>query len=212
MTSTASATGSAGRLGPLWDSAAGDWAGTEDQQVPTYEEAIHRIGVAPGGRVLDVGCGSGVFLRLVADRGARAFGLDASEALLALARARVPEADLRLGDMQSLPYADDVFDLVTGFNSFFFAADMVAAVREAGRVARPGAPVVLQVWGRPERCDLEAMKQAVRPFLRAPRAGTPAAPALWRPGVLEGVAAQAGLTPERSFDTRWAYRYRTRRR
>ena len=49
----------------------------------------------------------------------------------------MPEADLRLGDLQTLPFADDAFDLVTGFTSFFFAEDMVAALREAGRVARP---------------------------------------------------------------------------
>ena len=65
-------------------------------------------------------------------------GIDASEGLLEIARERVPEADLRLGDLQTLPYADDTFDLVTGFTSFFFADDMVAALREAGRVARPG--------------------------------------------------------------------------
>ncbi len=41
---------------------------------------------------------------------------------------------------------------------------MVAALREAGRVAKPGAPVVIQVWGAHERCDLEAMKQIARPF------------------------------------------------
>jgi len=44
-----------------------------------------------------------------------------------------------------LLYEDDTYDLVTGFNSFFFANDMVAALREAGRVAKPGAPVVIQV-------------------------------------------------------------------
>jgi len=49
--------------------------------------------------------------------------------------------------MEDLPWEDDTFDLVTGFNSFFFATDMIAALREAGRVARPGAPVVIQVWG-----------------------------------------------------------------
>jgi hypothetical protein len=38
---------------------------------------------------------------------------------------------------------------------------MVAALRESGRVAKPDAPVVIQVWGWHERCDLEAMK-AVR--------------------------------------------------
>ena len=65
-------------------------------------------------------------------------GIDAAEGLLALARARVRGRDLRLGDMQALPFDDDSFDVVTGFTSFFFADDIVAALREAGRVARPG--------------------------------------------------------------------------
>ena len=115
--------------------------------------------------MLDVGCGVGAFLRLVADRGAEPFGLDASEALIDLARRRVPEADLRVGDMESLPYDADTFDLVTGFTSFFFANDMVAALREAGRVAKPGAPVVIQVWGAHElfpRGD-EGDREAVLP-------------------------------------------------
>jgi SAM-dependent methyltransferase len=65
--------------------------------------------------------------------------------------------------MEDLPYDDDTFDLVTGFNSFFFANDMIAALREAGRVAKPRAPVVVQVWCAHERCDLEAMKRIARP-------------------------------------------------
>jgi SAM-dependent methyltransferase len=91
-------------------------------------------GSPSGQRVLEVGCGSGVFLRAAADRGAEVSGIDASEALIELASRRVPEADLRVGDLQFLPYDDGVFDLVAGFNSFFFAANMVAALREAGRV------------------------------------------------------------------------------
>ena len=122
-------------------------------------------GLEPGRRVLDVGCGVGAFLRLVAERGGEPHGIDASEALIAFARTRLPDADLRVGEMEDLPWDDDTFDLVTGFNSFFFANDMVAALREAGRVAKPGAPVVIQVWGAHERCDLEAMKQIARPFL-----------------------------------------------
>jgi SAM-dependent methyltransferase len=198
---------SAGRWGPLWGSAPEDWAATEDQQRPTYEEAIRRVGIEPGSSVLEVGCGSGVFLRLAAERGARVAGLDASRALLEIARERVPDADLREGDMQDLPWEDDLFDLVAGFNSFFFAADMVEALREAGRVARPGAAVVIQVWGRPERCDLDAAKPAMRRFLPAPPADAPPPPELWRPGVLEEIASAAGLVPEAAFDTSWAYEY-----
>jgi SAM-dependent methyltransferase len=197
--------GSAERWGPLWGARAHDWAGNEDQQLPTYEEAIRRIGPVAGQRVLDLGCGSGVFLRAAADRGATVSGLDASEALLELARARVPDADVRIGDLESLPYEDDFFDAVTGFNSFFFAADIVAALREAGRVAKPGAPVVIQVWGRPDHCDLDAMKHALAAFM--PEPGAPAPPPLWQPGVLEGIAGEAGLTPESSFDLSWAFEY-----
>ncbi len=201
MTTTSTASGSARRWGPVWGARAEDWAEIEDLQTPTYEEAIRRIGIAPGQRVLDVGCGSGTFLRLAADRGAQVFGLDASETLLEIARRRVPDADLQLGDMERLPYEDGMFDLVAGFNSFFFAADMISALREAGRVARPGAPVVIQVWGRPERCDLTAMKNGLAPFLPPP----PPSPSLWEPGVLEELASSAGLTPRSAFDASWAY-------
>ena len=132
--------------------------------MPTYEEAVRRAGIGAGDTVLDVGCGTGAFLRVAADHGATVCGLDASAALLEIARERVPEADLFHGDLQHLPYVDDSFDAVCGFNSFFFADDMVAALREAGRVAKPGAPVVIQVWGRPERFDLRHMKARDRPL------------------------------------------------
>jgi SAM-dependent methyltransferase len=207
MTSTASGAGSGERWGPLWGHRAPEWAAQEERQAPTYEEAIRRVGVQAGQRALDIGCGAGVFLGLAAERGAEVFGLDASYALLELARKRVPDADLRLGDMQSLPYADGSFDLVTGFNSFFFADDVVAALREAGRVARPGAPVVIQVFGRPDRCDLEAVKVVVRPFLPAPPRDAPSATELWQPGALEGLAAAAGLNVRCSFDFSYAIDY-----
>jgi SAM-dependent methyltransferase len=207
MTAATSPSGSAEVWGPRWGARADDWAANEDLQVPTYAEAIRRVGLEAGQRVLDVGCGSGVFLRLVADRGARVVGLDASEALIELARTRVPETDLRVGEMESLPYEDDSFDLVAGFNSFFFAADLVAALREAGRVAKPGAPVVIQVWGRPERNDLEAMKVVARRFFPAPPPDAPPPPKLWEPGVLEGIAEMAGLRPEASFDLAYPFDY-----
>jgi SAM-dependent methyltransferase len=161
----------------------------------------------PGQRVLDIGCGVGAFLGLVVDRGGVPFGIDASPALIELARKRLPEADLRVGDMEDLPYEDDSFDLVTGFNSFFFANDIVAALREARRVAKAGAPVVIQVWGAHEHCDLEAMKEIARPYFppRPPDAAPD--PDFSQPGTLEAVATQAGLTPETAFTSTWAYEY-----
>src|SRR6266571_3707915 len=208
MTTASSAmTGSATRWGPLWGARPADWALSEDRQLPTYEAALERVGLEPGWRVLDIGCGAGAFLRLVAERGGEPHGLDASEALIEFARGRLPHADLRVGEMEDLPWEDDTFDLVTGFNSFFFATDMIAALREAGRVAKPGAPVVIQVWGAHERCDLEAMKQVARPFLPPRPPNAPPDPDLSEPEALQLLATQAGLTPESEFDAGWVLEY-----
>jgi SAM-dependent methyltransferase len=200
-------TGSASRWGPLWGARPEDWALSEDQQVPTYEAALERVDFAPGQRVLDIGCGAGAFLRLIAERGGEPFGIDASESLIALARTRLPHADLRVGDMEDLPYPDASFDLVAGFNSFFFANDFVAALREAGRVAKPKAPIVIQVWGAREHCDLEPMKAIARPYFPPRPPDAPPDPDLSKPGALEELATLAGLTPETAFDTTWAFEF-----
>jgi SAM-dependent methyltransferase len=207
MTEVKAKSGSAERWGPLWGARPDDWALNEDQQMPTYEAALRRIELREGQRVLDIGCGAGAFLQLVTGRGGRAFGLDASEALIQLARERLPDADLRVGEMEALPYDDETFDLVTGFNSFFFANDMVAALREAERVAKPGAPVVIQVWGPYERRDLEAMMKIAHPYLPPRPPDAPPEPEFWRPGILEKMATKAGLEPGEAFDITWAYEY-----
>src|SRR5262245_36191136 len=194
----------AARQGRIWGARASAWAEEEAAEAPKYEEPFARAGIAPGWAVLDVGCGAGAFLALAAGPGARVAGLDASEALLAIARRRLPGADLRLGDMERLPFADGAFDAVTGFNAFFLARDMAAALREAGRVARPGAPVVIQVWGRPERIALGPVFAALRELRGAPPPGPPLA----TPGALEAVAEAAGLAPGRAFDVAAALEYR----
>ena len=146
MTASATTTGSAARWRPLWGATPTHWALSEDRQLPTCEAALGHTAREPGWRILDVGCGVGTFLRWVSGRGALPFGLDPAAALIQFAPGRLPSADLRVGEMQDLPWNEDSFDLVTGFNLFFFANDMAAALREAGRVASPGAGVVIQVW------------------------------------------------------------------
>jgi SAM-dependent methyltransferase len=206
-TASAAVTGSASRWGPLFGARPADWALSEDRQQPAYEAALEHTGLEPGWRVLDVGCGVGAFLRLVAERGGDPHGIDASDALIEFARERLPGADLRVGEMEELPWDDHTFDLVTGFNSFFFADDMVGALCEAGRVTRPGAPIVIQVWGAHEQCDLEAMKQFARPFLPQRPPDAPPDPDFSQPGALQALATQAGLTPETEFDAAWVLEY-----
>ena len=201
------ARGSAAQQGKLWGTDAPRWAAQEEQQRPLYAELAERLGLGPGSEVLDVGCGSGAFLRLAADRGAIVSGLDASEALVELARGRVPEADLRVGDLERLPFDANAFDVVTGFNAFQFATELTTALREAARVVRPGGRVVVQVWGRAERCDLTSMLAVVGPLLPSPPPSGPGGRALCEPGVLEDLATAAGLTALESGDVVFDFVY-----
>jgi ubiquinone/menaquinone biosynthesis C-methylase UbiE len=97
--------------------------------------------------VLDIACGSGYAAAAAARRGAQWAGLDASEALIAIARARTPGADFRVGDMLALPFGDAVFDAATSFNGIWKGCE--DALAEAHRVVRPGSMVGLSFWGSP---------------------------------------------------------------
>jgi SAM-dependent methyltransferase len=194
--------GSATAQAELWGERARDWAdvmeGWNGWGVPVYRHILERITVGADTRVLDVGCGAGRFCRIAADRGARVSGLDATPALVEIARERISDGDFKVGDMEELPWADDSFEVVTGFNSFFIAADMVNALAEARRVVRPGAPVAMTVFGRPEHCQSTAMFEAIGRLVTAkPGAGgTKAGQALHEEGALEALATEAGLNPE----------------
>lgn len=199
--STVAAAGSAGTQADLWKERAADWAeimeGWNGWGIPVYRHVLERITVERGTRLLDVGCGAGRFCRIAADRGASIAGLDATEPFVEIARSRVPDGDFRLGEMENLPWDDDSFDVVTGFNSFFIAADVVNALREAQRVARPAATVALTVFGRPERCQSTAVFASLKQFMpsRPPSEDEPK-PAIGDEGVLEELATEAHLTPQ----------------
>ena len=78
-------------------------------------------------------------------RGATVAGIDASPRLLAIARDRNPDGDLRVGDMQALPWGDGSFDVVTSFRGIWGTTPR--AIEEAHRVLRPGGRVGMTVWG-----------------------------------------------------------------
>ncbi|MCC6223999.1 MAG: class I SAM-dependent methyltransferase [Thermoleophilia bacterium] len=116
--------------------------------------AAHRLELAlvealaapvPGERALDAGCGTGVYTAWLAGRGLAVTGADADPAMLAVARARVPEATLVEGDVTALPFADGEFDLTLAVTvlCFLSGAKREHAARELLRVTRPGGRVVI---------------------------------------------------------------------
>ena len=160
---------------------------------PLYRATLDALAPLQGSRLLDAGCGSGQALADAAALGAVVSGLDATPELLEIARERTPSADLRVGDIQELPYDEGTFDVVTAFNSIQYAVDPAAAVAELGRVCRSGGRVAIGVWGDPARCQTEGLFARLR-SLAPPPPGTPAPLALSEDGVVEDLLAMAGLT------------------
>ncbi len=180
----------AGTEGPEWSARAEGWAevwaGMAD---PARHALADAIGIGPGMRVLDVACGSGELCALAAARGAEVAGIDAAEGMIVIARRRLPEADLRAGPMESLPWEDDSFDVATAVNALQFAADFVEALAEAARVVRPGGVVAVCNWGRTEHRELLTVMRSLREGEGA------AGPTIGDPGELERRARRAGLEP-----------------
>ena len=110
-----------------------------------YVAMHHRLGVGEDDRLLDVGCGSGLAIELARARGAACAGIDASHRLIAVALDRNPDCDIRVGDMQALPWGNETFDIVTGFRGIWGTTP--AAVDEAHRVLVPGGRLAITVWG-----------------------------------------------------------------
>ena len=96
-----------------WGRRAVDFATlSEPANCREYVALHHRLTIGSGDRVLDVACGAGLAVELAEARGAVCAGIDASPRLLAVARDRNPDADLRVGDMHALPRGDATFDVV----------------------------------------------------------------------------------------------------
>jgi SAM-dependent methyltransferase len=189
----------------LWGTDPRAWAElAEAHNRPLFEAVLDAAGVTAATRVLDVGCGSGLTLVLARERGALASGIDISPGLLAIARERLPDADLREGDMETLPFADDAFDAVLGVNAFQFAGDPERALREAARVGRC---VVASLFAAPERSQGTVVHEAMSALSPPEQAEDHAPYALSAPGNLEAAMAAAGLTVVAHGEVECTWRY-----
>ena len=94
-----------------------------------------------GRRVLDAGCGSGIYAGLLADRGARVSAIDESAGMVEHARRRLAgrDVDLRVADLrQPLPFEDGSFDGIVSALVLHYMRDWGTALAEFRRVLRPG--------------------------------------------------------------------------
>ncbi|MDW3216394.1 MAG: class I SAM-dependent methyltransferase [Ilumatobacteraceae bacterium] len=136
-----------------WGARAEEWAYLfEPYALPANQLVLDRVAVGPATRYLDVACGSGFAANLAHRRGATVSGLDASEDLIDIARARTPDGDFRVGDMFALPFAEGTFDVVTSFNGIWSRCD--DALDQVRTVLTDDGRLGLTFWGAHERMGL----------------------------------------------------------
>lgn len=124
------------------------WSATYDQPgnglFDIEEPIVHEIlGSLPPGVALDAACGTGRYTEYLAGQGHRVIGVDSSPDMLAHARTRVPNAELRQGDLHELPLCDDQVDVVVCALALTHLSDVGPAITEFARVLRPGGHLVI---------------------------------------------------------------------
>ena len=195
-------TGTWREAGAAWGERAADWAYLlEPGFRPVYLDVLPRLGLGPGVRLLDLACGSGLAAWHAGQSGAEVEGLDAAEALLAIARRRSPQLRFTAGDMYALPYPDRSFDAGVSFNGIFGGDQR--ALDELARVVRRGGRVALSFWGRPRLREHFEMLITYSRFKTEDEADAEARLLeIGKAGVAEAMFEAAGIEPlERGVST-----------
>jgi len=178
---------------------------SEPSNCREYVSVQHWLGVDAGDRLLDMACGSGLAIELARLRGASCSGIDASPRLIAVARHRNPESDIRVGDMNGLPWEPASFDVVTSFRGIWGTTPR--AVAEIARVLRPGGRVGITVWGH---LKVSPGAWALAPFRLAATEkvdNQAAMVSLGRPGAGEQLLESYGFADVRRMDVPFAWEF-----
>jgi len=181
--------------GKLWSVAPTYWSQHfEPYFLPVYKKVLDRLKLTEETLLLDAGCGAGLFSFMAINAGAQVIGIDAAPGLLEVARQRNPDNNFMEEDIEALPFADNSFDVVTGFNSFQYAGNFGKAVEEAKRVLKPGGRLVICIWDKPEMSEATEILKAIGSLLPPPPPGTPGPFALSEDGVMETIIHKIGMS------------------
>lgn len=147
----------------------------------SIEHCVLRLDPQPGERILDLSTGTGWTSRSVARRGARVTGVDIAADLIAAAQSTAKEEALaieyRIGDAESLPFADGEFDAVISTCGVMFASRPESAAAELARVCRKGGRIALTTWLSDS--NLFKMFQVMKPYMAPPPNPAPPSPFAW---------------------------------
>lgn len=182
------------RQGELWGTAPTDWAlYLEVTFIPLYKKLISKTYLSPDDNVLDIGCGSGLFIRMAGAKGAMTTGIDVAPELLEIARQRNETATLLNQEMEHLTFDEKSFTLVTGFNSLQYADDILMVLKGIKKVLKDDGKLVIGVWGSAAECEALKVLASLASLLPETQAGSPGPLALSEEGKTENLLSLAGF-------------------
>lgn len=105
-------------------------------------------GLTQGGLLLDIGCGTGLFIERYLGSGNEAVGIDISRGMIARARTRCPESEFLVGTAELLPFRTNTFDAVVSLLAFSYLQHPEAVIKDVYRILRPGGKFALCTLGK----------------------------------------------------------------
>lgn len=185
------------------------------------EDALHRVGLRPGMRFLDVAAGSGALSIPAARLGAQVLATDIAPTMIELLNARaraegLSNVEARVMDGQALELEDDTFDVSGSQNGVSLFPDLKRGLRELVRVTRPGGHALIVAFGPPQKAEfftffIGAMHAAVPGFTGPPMDPPPLPFQVADPEKLHQELADAGLTDVRVETATWQMQFHSAR-
>jgi ubiquinone/menaquinone biosynthesis C-methylase UbiE len=105
--------------------------------------AVDRLDLNTNDRFLDLGCGLGAALEHAVTTGGKTVGIDPSPSMVERAASRVPQAEVRLGSAEAIPYEDDAFTAALSVSTYHHWADAETGLKEVRRVLAPGGRLLI---------------------------------------------------------------------
>ncbi len=116
----------------------------DDLRLPEFTRHLQS-----GDRVLDLGCGNGRLVQLFSEKNIEYVGLDQSEELIKIAKAKFPDKEFVVGDMTDLPFAGATFDhvyCIAAFHHLKTVTERSTTLKQIQRVLRPGGHGYMMNW------------------------------------------------------------------
>jgi ubiquinone/menaquinone biosynthesis C-methylase UbiE len=136
------------------------WFYNEMLEMPT---TLKILGNVKGKKILDIGCGTGIYAKILSRKGARVCGIDISEEMIKIAKKENPKIEFKIGDIEKLPYKNKEFDIILAALVLEYLPSWDRSLKEVRRVLKKNGIFVFSM-GNPVINALKKVRYKRRKF------------------------------------------------